>query len=167
MKIPSACKVEAIASTDETRPFIGHPFLTGSKLVATNGQALVVIPIELSEGDADGYVTAAALKLARKGSDNPEIRCNGTLTLSDGTQLPRPGAQGKPFPDYRQCVPKDPPTLAIAFSVKNLRALGDALGAQHLVLEIKDATSPVIVRPAGYRVPVQEAFGVLVPYRIK
>lgn len=82
-------------------------------LVATDGRTtLVKVPVSDAEGDALGPISPGALdaarKLARKAKSGVgEIRCGlDTLTLSDGSTLPRPKRpEHASFPDYQRVIP--------------------------------------------------------------
>lgn len=113
-------KPELCASDDPTRSTLENVELVreshGGKethwLVATDGHSLVKVPVSGAEGDALGPISPDALDAARKiakkaKSGVGEIRCGlDTLTLADGSILPRPKRpDGFSFPDYQRVIP--------------------------------------------------------------
>ena len=116
MKLSKFCKVELSASTDETRHAITEPFLDiavdadGTRkgnLVSVDGRILAIVPVELDEHDAQGYVSPDVLKAARKaafkGSNYATVTCNGKAELPNGVTMPRTEvSEGTQFPNWRQ-----------------------------------------------------------------
>lgn len=169
MKLPKSCKIELVASNDAGRKRLAEPCLVDGHLVASNGQAMVVIPVECSPEDTNGYITRQALQAARKVSriyGDCDIRANGALTLADGTQFPRP-TEFK-YPEYKNAIPSDTETypLTIGLNVRTLWEMAQAMGCEHVSISIKDAISPFMVRPAGHPLAAPKAMGVLMPYKI-
>jgi hypothetical protein len=178
MKIPKNCKIEAVASTDPTREVLTAPYLEVKKergtLISTDGRALVVLPVEVSEEDTEGWVAIPALvaarKFARKGND-AEVTCNGACAAMDGVAYPRPFTKpanpgpdylAKRFPNWRQVVPdKDRKTvLKVSLDPALLMAMANALGSgEQVTLEFEDELSAILVTGKG------EGFGVLMPMR--
>ena len=66
MKTHKDCKIEAVTSRDASRPVLNLPYFRGGALWASNGKALVRLPVEEQEGDTEGWVPVSALKEARK-----------------------------------------------------------------------------------------------------
>lgn len=175
MKLPNKCKIEGITSTQRGRECLAEPYLTGDKLVATNGCALVVIPIDRDPQDADGWISHKALAGARKLAkhDKANILANGCFKLTDGTQLPRPDMQGMKYPNWEQVVPKTPMEThktAIRINAELLYKMAQAMGTDSVVIRIQDEKSPVMVYPAGINMREDEtaskAVGVLMPIRL-
>lgn len=170
MKLPKSCKIELVTHKDPARAAIGEPYLQGPNLIATNGNAIVVIPVERSPEDTDGYVTRQALQAARRvgaSRSDAEIRANGALTLLDGTQFVRP-TEFK-FVDYKQAIPQDAATshpLTIALNVKKLWEMAQAMGCEHVRIRIKDNVTPFVIEPLGIPSSPKGALGVLNSYRI-
>jgi hypothetical protein len=170
MKIHTDCQIEEVASKDKTRKVLNHVFLRGDKLLATDGRALVEFPVELEQGDVDGYVTADALKAARKAGAS--IHANGSLSLSNGQAFPRPSVEEVgTYPNCVQVVQNadsKPVTLSIAFDVGLLKNLADAFGTEAVKLELCDTDSVIRVYPVATRgcaVPNEKARGILMPIR--
>jgi DNA polymerase III sliding clamp (beta) subunit (PCNA family) len=178
MKIPKNCKIEAVASTDASRPVLHAPYLEvkdgRGTLVATNGRSLVALPVEVTEHDVDGWVSIPAIVAGRKWAgkrDTVEIACNGSCTLPDGVSFPRPLATPADapadyipsrFPNWRQVVPdKDRKTvLKVSFNPTLLMGLANALGSgEQITLEFEDELNTIRVTGKG------EGFGVLMPMR--
>lgn len=165
MKIAKDRKIELIASQDKTRFILQEPYLKGDYLVATSGRHLVRLKIEREEGDTDGYVTAAAIKAARKTgykNDAASIACNGAYKLVDGTTLPRNAALTESqFPNFEQVIPKEPGPVKVSLNAKMLWEMAQAMGSDTLTLAIKDELSPLVVTCKN-----EDALGVLMPVRM-
>ena len=85
-------------------------WLEGSNLVASDGKRIVVLPVELDEGDIDGFISQAAITAACK-AKSP--RADDSRVLFAGTELraplanysePRPAPDGQ-FPPYQKVLP--------------------------------------------------------------
>lgn len=158
MKIHKNIKIELACSKDATRRAISEPYLSiaGSEanLVATDGKIMAMIPVELSERDAEGFVSGACLAVARKalprGGEVAEITVNGQAVTSTGISMPRAGNAGdSQFPNWRQVVPSDDatPLVTIGVDAKLLWQLAQAMGCQSVAIAIKDPCSPFVVTP--------------------
>lgn len=87
--------VEKVASQDSTRPAIGAPYLDidetrTAHIIATNGAALVKVPVEIDGEDCAGYLPAVALKEGRKLAkkfDSVDLVCNGSAKLLNGATI--------------------------------------------------------------------------------
>lgn len=160
MKLQKGCKIEAVTSGDMTRQSITAPWLeiadgTGT-LIATDGRAMAILPVEPGEHDVTGYVSekalAAARKLVRKG-EQVTVQCNGACTLTDGASFPRPFADdsGVKYPQWRQVLPDATreSKLRVTLDPALLARLASALGVedgQGVTLEFgKDEFEPVRV----------------------
>ena len=173
MKIKKECKIELIASRDETRHVLCNPYLQGSKLIATDGQRLVAIPVELEEGDSDGPIDCSAFKLSRKTSSGEKfskISANGCLKVEtkDGEiTMPRKNLEGYSFPQWQKVLPNpDRGGIKIGLNAKFLYEIAQALGGDRVVIEILDATSPIVVKGSNENY-IEGSIGVLMPVRIK
>ena len=171
MRINHKFKPELIAG-DEDRLTISQPYLDGSTIVATNGSALVVLPVKLGAGDVDGYVSAPALKAARKDSkqlSETALSCSGSLRTMALTEFVRPKLGA--YVNYRQVIPGERKEIEIRFSATLLNAVAEAIGASdgQIVLKIAvDADGKVEDRTAMRVVPLIDktgAFGALMPCR--
>lgn len=182
MKIPKNCKIESAASKDKTRHSITEPYLEirefGSRMVATNGKILAVVPVETTPDDVSGYVSADALKASRKVKQiESVIRCNGALETWDGITYPRPDLGT--YPNVEQVIPKNEPThvkkrVVVKFDSNLLSKLASAIGTEGVVMEMlwdsqnETISDPIIVKPTSTnecRPASPEAFGVLMPMR--
>ena len=173
MKIKKECKIELIASRDETRHVLCNPYLEGSKLIATDGQRLVMIPVEREEGDSDGPIDCSAFKLSRKtlsGEKFSKISANGCLKVQtkDGEiTMPRKNLDGYSFPQWQKVLPNpDRGGIKIGLNAKFLYEIAQALGGDRVVIEILDANSPIVVKGSNENY-IEGSIGVLMPVRIK
>lgn len=174
MKISKAAKIEEVASRDLTRVNLYEPFLDveHKRLMACDGHALAVVPVETEEGDVTGKITSAALKAARaKNALGPDgaayIQANGSLRLPiSGQTFTRPDFVA--FPTVEQVIPTlDPDTsLAISFNPDLLLRLCRALGVERdrpIVMRFNTGTDQPFTVEAG---SAPGALGVLMPVRI-
>ncbi len=180
MKLPRNQKIELCASDDSRRIAIASPYLKGNRLVATNGRHLVVLPVERSPDDKDGYIPAAVLAAARKAGkrgDEISIGLNGAYALADGSTMPRNAElDACAYPNFEQVIPKGGAEngykLRFSINVKSLLAVAKALDTESVVIEFKDEVNAFIVRQGalgfdGKRASGnREAFGVIMPTRI-
>lgn len=167
MKFQNNCKIELLA-TDQTRIAISEPYLSGDKLIATNGRSLVALPVEREESDTDGYISGKALAMARKLAkrDAAQIKAKGCLTQKDGTTMPRDDMGGCTYPNWQQCVPKNPAethTHVFSFNAKALWEVAQAMGTEVVIVRFQDAHSPIVIN--GSKSP-EGALGVLMPARL-
>lgn len=181
MKFHPKAKIEAVASSDSDRHAIAEAFLDirdgKGTLVATNGKALAMVPVELAENDVSGYVSSEAMTAARKLSAFD----GATLDLSDsayakvnsGAKVLRCGdakADDK-FPNWRQVVPELPekPDFRVGLNAKILWELAQAMGTTQV--ELVGAGSVIHVRPVAASpynrkeapMHVPDARGILMP----
>jgi len=181
MKLNKKIKIEQIASNDQTRHVITAPFLEvengKGNLIATNGQGLVVVPVELSKNDVSGHVSIQALKASRKEKNlEPSLEClEKTISLQDGSSLPRIDLGN--FPNWRQVVPnQEGKTLRrVALNAEMLFAIASAMGTKGVILEF-DAENfdqaPIQVIPTSSgkhneeKPACHDAFGVIMPIRL-
>lgn len=180
MKLPRNQKIELCASEDPHRIAISAPYLKGKRLVATNGRHLVVLPVERSPDDVDGYIPAGVLAAARKvekRGNEITIGLSGAYALADGSTMPRSKELDESaYPNFEQVIPKGGAengyALRFSINVKSLLAVAKALDTESVVVEFKDEVSPYIVRQGqlgfdGKRASgKREAFGVIMPTRI-
>tara|TARA_R110002020_G_C16090954_1_gene757888 strand:+ start:108 stop:674 length:567 start_codon:yes stop_codon:yes gene_type:complete len=148
MKIDKKYKLEKIVTKDESREALLHIYIDGEaqKAIATNGQAMAIVPVELSEDDSiekEKLLPAKALTAARKIGGKriaeSEIALNGSVTLSNGESMPYPGNQGEKnqyqikYPNYKAVIPNPTETGEIHFNPKLLWELCQAIGAENSV----------------------------------
>lgn len=101
------------------------------RIVATDGQRLLVIPVELDDDDTEGSIPVSAFVLARKGTQKHFgeiiIHCTeGVCSMTDGGTVPRPD-NGR-FPGWRGVVAYPPVTQEISFDPSLLFSLAKAMG---------------------------------------
>lgn len=177
MRTEKAQKVELIVSQDGTRAHMccARLDVEDKCLVATNGHALVKIPVSIDDGDTTGPVEVSALKAARKLSKGgaPVTIASGTsLVLADGTRMLRPD-RGQ-FPSYKHVIPANAGCETVEFTLSAhllwelCQALGGSKGAADVKLTVvvpsagAEMLDPIIVR--GGDDP--EALGVIMPCRL-
>lgn len=177
MKVSTATKIESVVSTDKHRRPLTEAYLdtTGEQavLVATDGFAMVMLPVEATK-EEQGWISPVALKTARKlarKADLLEITCNGSLQLSDGTQLPRSTDLSEgfyPYPKWRMAMPASdrPITFRVALNADHLKRIADGLGTEEIILEFNEATHPVVVLPC-VKALRDGRKGVLMPIKAK
>lgn len=113
-------------------------------LLATDGMALVVVPVKECEQDVSGFISPETIKSARKaGSTTPyhgllRAKTAGEIYLKDGSMHPRVD----PKEDYLNFSPifaSMQPTVRIGLSVQRLHDMAMAMGAtgdKQVTLEI-------------------------------
>jgi hypothetical protein len=172
MKLNKNCKIELVASKESTRLALINPYLQGSNLIATDGRKLVAIPVELEDGDSDGPVDCSAFKLARKtvsGEKFSKISANGCLKVQtkDGEITMQRSFKETTFPAWEKVLPDpDRGGIKIGLNAKFLYEMAQALGGDCVVIEILDATSPIVVKGSNENY-IEGSIGVLMPVRIK
>lgn len=173
MKIHKHFKIEAVTSRDTKRATLSVPYFRGGNLWATDGRAMVKLPVESDETDTEGWVSVDALKAARKLSgrrDTVSIHLNGTATLCNGVTFPRPNYEtmGGNWPNcervFDDAMGKET-KFSIAFDVKLLASIADAMGTDKVRLEMTDENTVIRVYPVIYA-PNMNARGVLIPVKI-
>lgn len=188
MKIPNNALPHKVASTDADplRRNINCLKLEmddkGARLIATDGRALVVLPVETEDGDTPGLIPRQALEMA----SDPELRqvtidddmgnlkdVTGPTTLAlsehkavltDGLEVVRPALDWPKWESVATTAPAEECTR-IALNARLLLNIQEALGADWVTLQIKNAVSPIRVT-SGYNTTPKEAFGVLMPVRL-
>lgn len=189
MKLPNTVRPDLVSGM-ESHTRYHEPWLEGSRLLATNGKALVSIPVEREEGDVDGIVPGDALAAARKskllrnvGMMRIELNGSAIVTSEAGgprTEFPRPpGGMAKGMVDSVIQDAKAGKRLAIILDATYLRALQDAMGCDALELSIdmegedgKNDGHPVLVTPEWHKgisarnrhiAKAEGAFGIIMP----
>lgn len=179
MEIDKDCEVWRIATKDETRPGLMHGYLDLSvkddpRLIATNGHALVAVPVQETKGVKEGYIPVDALKSIKK-SAKGQLSAVFDKT-ADGKvkdirakvewSSPDPGN----FPDWRAVFPNpDAETFCISFNPALLLELVKSAGGNDKVslhfAKTKggdlDQVAPIICRVYGH----DEAGLILMPMR--
>ena len=188
MWIPRNAKIEAAVCPDQFRYGLTHIRVDcqgpSPVLVATNGNILAVVPVELEPGDTEGDLPAAVVAEARKACGRKverfSVKANGHIEYATkvGTvTLPR--KEFGRFPDWRSVVP-DADRLTVGPS-KDFRvgidpslllSVSEAIGAGRVELRFGGALDPILVYPcagphndtAEWRAP--KAWGIIMPVRI-
>lgn len=172
MKINTSCKIEKAISRDQTRHAITAPWLSAdSKVIATDGKILAIVPCQVDGGDEPGYIPTDALKASRKGRGaTGEMALTRTeCRVSGGAAFPVDNE--RTAPDWTAIIPPAdrPIKMRVALDPERLAALAEAMGAGAVILEIENESSPITVRPASKGhgdVPAEPgAFGVIMPCR--
>jgi hypothetical protein len=189
MKLPKNILIEKACSGDASRPVLNSVYLERmedgrSRLLATNGRIAAIVPVLCEEGDASGYITADALKAARKAAGKLEtasFTANGVCKMPDGQEFARPDL-GK-YPNVNQVIPKNETAFTVRLDPELLYRLAESIGASRGVsLEIivdtamPNANHAIRVRPldnpraetakgshAGYAPACMDAMGLIMP----
>jgi hypothetical protein len=174
MQFSKEAKIEVCTSKDELKPALNHVMFTGRHLVATDGHILAWIPVKADEGDTQGKIQPEVFKEARK-ADKKSNFCtmsvNGNIKLSNGTQIERTKEDAQ-FPNIKAVIPRHNTGTRVAFDVRLLVRLADALGTDHLELILpdqKEVTRAILVYPNDGqtgRCRRTEGMGVLMPIRL-
>jgi hypothetical protein len=88
-----------LCSKDKSRAHITQPYFDrdAGKLIATNGAAMAIVPVEAEDTDTSGYVPIPAIVAARKAKTGIEL--NGSARVpAAGLTLDRLDMQ---FPDWK------------------------------------------------------------------
>jgi len=179
MKLPRNCLIESVFSTSPTRLPLTAAHLNKEKglLIATNGIALISMPVQTGEHDASGYVTKEALKAARKstprGATHAEMTANGQFIMPDGSTLPRPTSDHlREFPNtdfITDSAREGDVRFKLRLNAAMLLQLADAMGSEAVEIEIRGDSSPLVVLPFSSRGLSNDApegtFGILCPIR--
>jgi DNA polymerase III sliding clamp (beta) subunit (PCNA family) len=184
MQFPKNCKIENSLSTDPTRPHLVNAWydVDTRTLTACDGWRLARIGVTVDAGDHTGWITADAIKAARKtatkGSTHATILANGALAVPGGPTFTRP-VDGTP-PPYDQVIPNpfsEAKPARSAFWGVNADYLSDAkaaLGCKNgvSIYQYGGALDPVIITPmsweseADFKVYKQTGICVVMPMRL-
>ena len=110
MRFNKTLKIENALSKDPTRPQLMAAWydVENKTLTATDGHRLTRIAVTVDEGDHTGWITADAIKAARKAVpkrvDDAQILANGALVVPKGPTFARPSDEVKP-PPFDQVIP--------------------------------------------------------------
>ena len=167
MKLEKKYQIERAVSKDKARITLLNIHITEDRkrLVATNGQIMVVVPVELNKADdrGNGVIEPSVLVDARKKSkcnDLLEIDLNETFKHIDNVNVPR-SHEPEYFPNFEQVIPKHPIIKSrITFNPKHLMSIVRAIGAtDNITMEIQDKCLSTIILRNG------DAFGLLTSLR--
>jgi hypothetical protein len=172
MKTHKECQIEKVISREPNRPVLHLPYFRGGALWASNGKALVRLPVEEQEGDTEGWVPVSALKEARKLAKQSffaSVHVNGAATLENGTAFPRPDRETMKgeWPNCERILEHErakETRFFVTIDPHELAAIASAMGADSVRLEMTDELTPVRVFPAG-KCPVATAQGLLAVIR--
>lgn len=141
------------------------------KVVSTNGMGMVILPIELEEGDAsktmiDPYI----FEEARKHSDGSFIklkldRDKEKAILDNGIEMPfmlkKPDKELIPF-DYESIIPTGKPKSVYSIDAGKLAGICLAIHTKSIIVEFYGYDKPLKIRPldstnkaTGYLMPVK------------
>ena len=175
MNVPTGL-IEKAAGIHDIRKHLNDPYLDTEKkrLIATNGHIAAIIPVEVSEADTSGPISAEALKAARKaakgsplGGIAPTIACTEkTLEVGQGPTYPRPDLQNK-YPDIDKVIPKTKGYIKVGLDAKLLYDLALAIGEgkykTHVCLHIDPKNSK---KGTIYVSNNSDRYGVIMPVRL-
>ncbi len=184
MKLSKNVRPEMCVSKDSSRQHLAHTYLHADDgvLVSTDGHRLLVVPVEVEEHDAPGFVSADAIKAARKAApkkdklgkpnDSFHLQCNGACVTPEGTSYPRPAKDETP-PPYMAVVTSftSEDSFTVGINAKYLLEAAKAIGSAdgHIRLTIKhdsDGLHPLRVDPATPVADGMGAFCIVMPIRI-
>ena len=178
MKIPKNCKLEKVASKDQTREVLNYILIENKNdethAVATDGRRLAVVPVAICDEDQlDGekLMLPKALTEARKQAKQAKestIGLNGAALMPNGECYPV--REDLNFPNWRQVVPTGAKYTKVCFNAKYLYELAQAIGCQNdcvqLQIEINPETGHLDpLRPLVIEDKTTGGKGVLMPMR--
>ena len=175
MKLAKIHKLESAVSKDENRAAIMQPFIQGSRAIATDGKILASVPIETEEGEdvEERKIPLDALKAGRKASgklwaDIPLTFTETACSILGGASFPLQHADVQ-LPRVAEIVSarleKEEAAFSVTLDVDLLKRLSEALGAEKLTLNFKDAQSIITALPSGCENRDNKSFGLLMPMR--
>jgi hypothetical protein len=160
MKFPKTPKPESVTDRSGTRQALEHPYFTGSEIVATDGRAIVVIPVEAEPGDLAGYIPSAALSAARREDGRLALASADEVWIRDrGWRRPK-----AVFPKWQQALDEAAPkpgAFRVRFAVEVLRSVLIAVGGENVTLTFNPADPHAAVLIDGI-----EARGAVMPMRL-
>lgn len=175
MKLAKIHKLESAVSKDDTRPAIMQPFIQGGRAIATDGKILASVPIETEEGEdvEERKIPLDALKAGRKASGKlwADVLLSFTEThcsILGGTSYPLQHVDVV-APRVAEIVSakleKEEAAFSVTIDIDLLKRLSEALGAEKLTLNFKDAQSIITALPSGSENRDNKSFGLLLPIR--
>jgi len=178
MFIDKKYKIEKAVSTESYRPTLTSAFIENkgeeSKLIATNGNSLAMVPLVLDPEDkinGKNRLSVDAIKAIRKGNG----RCTTGIDERMGDFVEIPGTStgfpsrfllgAEEFPDYKQVIPETENCdyHKVGINPKLLFELSQAIGAKTIELHLpKEPTGAIkVTDPDNNRV-----LGVIMPVRL-
>lgn len=160
MKIPKTPRPESVTDKSGTRFALEHPYFTGGELVATDGRAIVVVPVESEPGDLPGYVPSAALSSARREDKPLALTSEREVWIRDRGWKRLQAVWPKWKQAMDEAAPK-PGAFRVRFAVEVLRSILVGVGGEHVTLTFNpsDPHAAVLVEGA-------EAMGAVMPMRL-
>lgn len=154
MKLPKNLLIEKACSADASRPVLNAVYFQRNaegfhkdRLIATNGSIAAIVPVLASEDDAQGYITADALKASRK-SKTEDFTANGACKMADGQTFPRPELGA--FPNVDCVIPKEETKFSVTLDPELLFQLAQAIGSERgVTLEISGEGKAIRVKPSN------------------
>lgn len=165
-------KVEAAASSDQTRPALSAAWFDSirAELQVTDSYIAARVPVAVEADEESGFVQVEALKASRK-RDAGGLHINeavevmpacwdGDAAIAPIVSFPRED-RGQ-FPNLEQLWPAGEPAFVVGVNAGFLKRLADALGADDGVVELRfqprrtsegnamsepDPLRPIVVRP--------------------
>lgn len=174
MRIDALFKPETITNDEHHR--LADPYLDAKakRLVATDGHAMLVVPVEVADGEQSRWIDGRALAAARAWA-GPDATVE--LTGDEAAfGVVRECAQDRkrPFPEWAEALGPlregDPGTVTFGIDVDKLVAIVDALGGRKrerraivtMTLRPDGQTRPFLIRRYALA-PKVGAFGALMP----
>lgn len=190
--IPLGTRPELLTNAKHRIPAMSGVQIDTEKRVAaaTNGCAIVVLPIEMIEdpemehGQAviPGDAVKEAQKITKAKRSLPatfDVNGDCVAVMTDlGMRNGHKVIDGQ-FPRYEACIPMSKTKLTLALDAKLLLTLAQALGVEKVTIEIPESsvTGPaedehvdgaMIVRPyGGDSAPSREAYGAIMPCAVR
>lgn len=173
MKIEKHYRPELVVSKGkDAHPLLTDPFVDvkNERIVATNGHALVALPVTCYPGEASRYLACALLKAGRKTvEDDVPIEIKDEKILKAGVLWPT--AQERTFPDWKKVMPKfgrgAEGTVTFALNSRLLHQIAEAMGVEGVCLTIEIAATEenptaILVSPLNKKA---REVGLLMPMR--
>jgi hypothetical protein len=156
VKIAKRYRPELLVSKGKAaNPILTDPYLDAKaeRIVATNGHALVALPVETEKDERSRYLACSLLNAAR-GLGEPEVPAEIEEQELVEYGVLWPAAQERTFPDWASLMPKfrrgDAGTASLALNPTLLRALAGAMdsgGGVALTFLLTDGEAPILVQP--------------------
>ncbi len=150
MRFDKRSKIEKAASSEDF-PYASTSVRfepDKSRLIATDGRILAIVPCEPEPDDAAGQIQPQAFATARKLTprhSEPRIGANSKIEFVDGSTLPR--LEDVRFPEVDGVVPTGKASVTFGLNVALLSRLAAALGTETVRIEFVDDGLPLRVSP--------------------
>jgi hypothetical protein len=147
-----------IIPKNDVREYLNNAHLDteNSRLIATDGEKLVIIPVTIDDGDTSGPVSTEAIKAAIKAAGktgDAGITCKTDLAVWNGATYPRPeNYSSTVYPNIDRVIPK-PAAVHVSINARMLADVQAAMGCKHGVnLQFAVNSDGSINRHAAVRV---------------